>query len=64
MVTDDLRDAIWGHLFQTQASKTVDELAAFAGRDVPEINAAVKHEWFTVTDDKISIAYTAPRQRQ
>lgn len=64
MMTEDLRDAIWGHLFKTQESKTVDELAAFAGRDVPEISAAVKHEWFTVTDDRISIAYTSPRQRQ
>lgn len=58
MDTDELRDTIWEYLYHAQQPKTINELAAYADRDVPAVSAAVNHEWFTVVEDRVSIAYT------
>lgn len=63
METEELRDAIWNYLYEAQASKTLVEIAAFAGRDPHAVNAAVNHEWFTVAHDRVSIAYATGAQQ-
>jgi len=57
MNTDELRDKIWDYLYQAPESKSVDELAAFARQEPQAISAAIDHEWFNVTHNKVSIAY-------
>ena len=54
---DDLRTAIWDYLFQEHGAKTIDELAAAAELDAGVIRGAVEHQWFTVSDGRVSIAY-------
>ena len=60
MDTDDLRDGIWDHLFRSKMSKSIDEIAALKACDVETVRAAVNHEWFTVSENRVSIAYAAP----
>ena len=60
METDELRDGIWDYLFQSKSSKSIDELAAQAICDIETVRAAVNHEWFTVSHNRVSIAYAAP----
>jgi hypothetical protein len=54
---DDLRAAIWDYLFQQQGAKTIDELATAAALDAVVIRGAVEHQWFTVVDEHVSIAF-------
>jgi hypothetical protein len=58
MDADELRDTIWKYLYQSQKPRTMDEIATNVAGDVPAISAAVHHEWFKVTQDGVSIAYT------
>ena len=60
MDTDELRDSIWDFLFRSKSSKSIDEIAALRVCDVETVRAAVNHEWFTVSDNRVSIAYAAP----
>jgi hypothetical protein len=57
MNTDELRTIIWDYLYQAQASRTFDEIAAFAQQELQTIGPVVDHEWFIVTDDRVRIAY-------
>ncbi len=57
MNTDELRDTIWEYLYHGKEPKTIDEIATYVDQDVPTVSAAVDHEWFTVTQDRVSIAY-------
>ena len=61
MDVDALRDSIWAHLFRAKAAKSVDELAMHVAQDVTAVRAAVNHEWFSLSHDRVSIAYVAPR---
>jgi hypothetical protein len=63
MSVDELRDTIWGYLYQADEARTLDEIATFVDRDREAISVAVDHEWFHVTDDQVSIAYTSPVER-
>jgi hypothetical protein len=60
MDMNELRDAIWDHLFQAQGAKTFEEIAAITNRDPTVVRVVVNHEWFSVHDDRVSIAYSAP----
>jgi len=59
MNIDELRDDIWNYLFETKGAKTIEEIAALASQDASLIRAAVTHEWFSVAQDHVSIAYAA-----
>ena len=60
MDTDELRDSIWDFLFQSKTSKSIEEIASLAASDVETVRTAVNHEWFTISDNRVSIAYAAP----
>jgi hypothetical protein len=60
MTTDELRDIIWEYLFQNKATKSISELSVLSGYDAQSVSAAVRHEWFLVRDDKVSVAYATP----
>ncbi len=60
MDTDELRDGIWDYLFQSKSTKSIDEIAALTVSDVETVRAAVNHEWFTVSQNRVAIAYAAP----
>jgi len=60
MDTDEFRDRIWDYLFQSKSSKSIDEIAALTASDVETVRAAVNHEWFTASQNRVSIAYAAP----
>jgi hypothetical protein len=60
MGTDELRDSIWNYLFQSKTAKTVDEIAALTDIDAAAVRTAVNHEWFAVSQDRVSIAYAVP----
>jgi hypothetical protein len=59
MDIDELRDRIWDYLFKLKTTHSIDEIAALAECDVAAVRTAVNHEWFSVADDKVSIAYVA-----
>lgn len=59
MNNDELRDAIWEDLFKAKTARSINEIAARTACDVSDVRAAVDHEWFTVDDDRVSIAYAA-----
>jgi len=61
MGTDELRDSIWNHLFQAKTAKSVDEIAALTDIDAAAVRTAVNHEWFAVSQDRVSIAYAVPK---
>jgi len=61
MNVDELRDRIWERLYQAKATKSVDEIAVLTKCESQAVRAAVKHEWFAVNDDQVSIAYAEPR---
>jgi hypothetical protein len=63
MSVDELRDTIWTYLYQADEARTLDEIAAFADRDRTAVTMAVDHEWFTISNDQVSIAYTSPAER-
>jgi hypothetical protein len=60
MNTDELRDSIWDYIFECKSTKSVDELAVLANCDAAAIRTAVNHEWFTVSQDQVAIAYAVP----
>jgi hypothetical protein len=60
MNTDELRDSIWDYIFECKSTKSVDELASLANCDAAAIRTAVNHEWFTVSQDQVAIAYAVP----
>jgi len=60
MNTDELRDSIWDYLFESKSTKSIDEIAALANCDNAAIREAVNHEWFSVSQDQVAIAYAAP----
>ena len=62
MDTDGLRNTIWDFLYQARDSKSLDEIAAFAGQEPQAISAAVDHEWFQTAHDKVTIAYAQAAQ--
>lgn len=64
MDIDQLRNSIWDHLYQARSAKTIEEIATHAARDVTAVSAAINHEWFTVIQDRVSIAYSAPSWRE
>ena len=57
---EELRDAIWEHLFQAKATKSIDEIAALTNCNPAIVGAAVNHEWFAVSQRGVSIAYASP----
>jgi hypothetical protein len=61
MNTDELRAVIWDELFQAKTSKSVDEIAALTDCNALAVRAAVNHDWFRVTDDRVSIAMAGPQ---
>ena len=63
MNTDELRAIIWDELFQAKAAKSVDEIAAITDCDASAVRAAVTHDWFSVTEDRVSIAMAAPQSQ-
>ena len=60
MDTDDLRDRIWDYLFESKSTKSIDEIAALAECDTADVRSAVNHEWFTVSQERVAIAYAVP----
>jgi hypothetical protein len=64
MNTDELREIIWEQLFHSKVSKSIDEVATLTGCEPTDVRAAVNHEWFTVADDRVSIAYSMPSTRE
>jgi hypothetical protein len=58
MSIDELRECIWEHLFHTKATKSVAEIAALTNCAVEAVREAVKHEWFTFLEDRVSISYS------
>jgi hypothetical protein len=63
MSIEELRDGIWDYLFQEKVAKSIDEIAALAVQDAAYIREAVDHEWFSVVEDRVSIAYSEPKPR-
>jgi hypothetical protein len=63
MNTDELREIIWEQLFRAKISQSIDEVAAQTGCEPTDVRAVVNHEWFTVADDRVSIAYSMPNTR-
>lgn len=57
MDIDDLRDRIWDYLFEMKSPQLIADLAVLAECDETIIRLAVNHEWFAVTDGRVSIAY-------
>ena len=64
MSVDELRNTIWTYLYHAHEPRTLDELAAFTVRDRAAVVMAVDHEWFTISNDLVSIAYSSPGERQ
>jgi hypothetical protein len=60
MNIEELRAAIWDYLFKARDTKTIDEIAAVAERDAAAVRGAVEHQWFSVVDGRVSIAYAEP----
>ena len=63
MDTDELRDRIWDYLLESKSTKSIDEIAALAVCDAADVRTAVNHEWFTVSQDRVAIAYAVPGLR-
>jgi hypothetical protein len=57
MTTEELREVVWEDLFRAKSSKSIEEVAAQTAHAVAEVRAAVNHEWFTVSHDRVAIAY-------
>jgi hypothetical protein len=56
---DELRDEIWDHLYKSGQPQGLVDIATFANRDLETIRGAVDHEWFTVSNDLVGIAYAS-----
>ncbi len=59
MNSDELREAIWEDLFKAKTARSINEIAALTACNVSDVRTAVDHEWFTVDNDRVSIAYVA-----
>ena len=62
MNSEELRSMIWDELFRAKATKSIDEIAAFADCDSSAVRTAVNHDWFRVNEDRVSIAMAIPQQ--
>ena len=60
MDIDDLRDRIWDYLFESKSTKSIEEIAVLAQCDAAAVRTAVNHDWFAVSQERVSIAYAAP----
>lgn len=63
MGVEELRDIIWGYLYQAEEARTLDEIAAFVDQDREAVSFVVDHAWFNVVQDRVSIAYTSSPER-
>lgn len=61
MNIDELRNAIWEQLFQFKSSRSVSEIALHNHCDPATVVTACNHEWFTIADDRVAIAYATPK---
>ena len=60
MEIEVLRDQIWGYLFRAKGARSIGELARQMACDETDVRAAINHEWFTLDQDQVSIAYAVP----
>lgn len=60
MNIDELRDAIWQQLFQFKSARSISEIAFHNHCDAATVVTACNHEWFTIADDRVAIAYASP----
>lgn len=63
MNTEELRAKIWDYLYQSHATRSIDDLATRTGHGPAAIREAVNHNWFHVADDRVSIAMAASERR-
>jgi hypothetical protein len=56
MDTEELRGIIWDEIFRAKRAKSVEEIALLTDQEAPAVRAAVDHDWFLVTGDRVSIA--------
>jgi hypothetical protein len=58
---DELRTEIWDILYRTDEPKSVNEIAEIVHRDCDTVRLAINHHWFNCAEDRVAIAYAAPR---
>ena len=56
---EELRDQIWNYLFEAGQPQNLVDIALFANQDMETVRGVVDHEWFTVSNDQVSIAYVS-----
>jgi hypothetical protein len=56
---DELRDQIWDYLYKAGQPQSLVDIAGFASQDLETIRGAVDHEWFTVSNEQVGIAYAS-----
>jgi len=54
---DDLRIDIWDYIYRSVGSKSLDDIAGYAGCDRDTVMTAVNHEWFCLSGNNVAIAY-------
>ena len=54
---DELRDEIWDYLYKAGQPQGLVDIATFANQDLETIRGVVNHEWFTVSNELVGIAY-------
>ena len=59
MDTEELRAIIWDELFRAKDTKSVNEIALLTDQEASAVRAAVEHDWFMVTGERVSIAMAA-----
>ena len=56
---DELRDEIWDYLYKPGQPQGLVDIATFANQDLETIRGVVNHEWFTVSNELVGIAYAS-----
>jgi hypothetical protein len=58
--TEELRAIIWDDLFRAKAAKSLHEIGLLTNQEPSAVRAAVEHDWFMVTGERVSIAMAPP----
>lgn len=57
---DELRNEIFDLLYRGEGSKSISEIAGQVNQDGDTVREAIDHDWFSITEDQVTIAYGNP----
>ena len=54
---ESIRNQIWDFLYRSDRPRTIADIARQIGNDEDTVRKAIRHDWFNVFGEEVTIAY-------